>query len=132
MLRRLVTTALPLWLVACGAAAPATPPQTPASTPSTAPEASAPAPAEKKVSGLGELPAGVAAPDKACAAYSGAAPASCAPGDFTERLAAALSADGADRDALLRCLEADKDAPAGAIRALRAELAPRGCGDVVV
>jgi hypothetical protein len=33
---------------------------------------------------------------------------------------------------LLRCLETSAEAPAGLIRALRADLAPRACGDVIV
>jgi hypothetical protein len=60
------------------------------------------------------------------------APSSCAPGDFKTQLADALGAGPEARDTLLHCLEASTEAPAGLLRALRADLAPRACGDVIV
>jgi hypothetical protein len=81
---------------------------------------------------LGDAPAGLPAPPAECAAFSASAPSGCATGDFKQLLADALLAPPAARDAQLRCLEASNEAPAGLIRALRAELAPRACGDVIV
>ncbi len=85
-----------------------------------------------KPSGLGEAPPGVQPPPPSCEGFSGAAPKECAPGSFEERLAAALSLKAEPRDLALRCLESAPEAPPGWARALRAELAPRECGDVVV
>ncbi len=47
-------------------------------------------------------------------------------------MAAALTAASETRDSQLRCLEPNVDAPVGLIRALRADLAPRACADVIV
>lgn len=88
--------------------------------------------AKAEPSGLGSLPEGIPAAPESCHAFSGAAPTSCGVGSFEEQLSTALSFNGAPRDLALRCLESAKEAPAGWIRALRADLAPRECGDEVV
>jgi hypothetical protein len=88
--------------------------------------------AEPKPAGLGDPPAGVPAAPAECTPFTAGPKASCAPGDFKEQLAAALIAAPEARDSLLRCLEPSHEAPSGLIRALRADLAPRPCGDVIV
>jgi hypothetical protein len=131
-MRSLAPLGLSLLVMACGGAAIA-PPRT---APSTAAEAEAPSSTAtvttSKAAGLGAAPPGLAPLAAECAAYVGEAPANCAAGDFSELLAAALTAAGVERDAKLRCLQGTKDAPAGLIHALRADLAPRGCADAVV
>jgi hypothetical protein len=119
-------------MLGCGAGAAVIPAKAPEAARGGETRVGAPAADSSKASGLGALPRGVPAAPEACAAYQAAPPASCAGGDFTERLATALAASDAARDQLLRCLESAPEAPAGLIRALRADLAPRGCGDVVV
>jgi hypothetical protein len=57
--------------------------------------------------------------------------ASCEAGQFEQLLARALELEALARDRALSCLEKDEAAPPGLIRALRAELAPRGCADVL-
>lgn len=113
-----------------------TPAQSPAAGP--APDAGAAGPKadasnDAKPSGAGELPPGLPPPGPECAAFANEAPTTCAPGgDFNERLAAALEAPADERNRLLRCLEKAPEAPGGLIRALRADLAPRGCADDVL
>ncbi len=59
-------------------------------------------------------------------------PAALAPQTARDALAQALrSATPLERDALLSCLESDSSLPPGLVRALRAELAPLGCADVL-
>lgn len=134
MLRRALPLAVSLLLLACGggaALAPAQAPPSPSSPPS--PQDGTPSATDKPASaGLDQAPAGVQPPAEDCRTYAPAAPPSCGSGDFTEQLALALSESGATRDAKLYCLEKSSEPPAGLVRALRAELAPRGCGDVVV
>lgn len=129
---RLFTTLSPcLLLLACGGAA-VPPPQSPAAETSRVEERPLATTSESKEAGLGPAPEGLAAPAPECAAYAAAPPASCSPGAFDERLAAALSQSGLSRDRALSCLEQASEAPAGWVRALRADLAPRGCADVIV
>jgi hypothetical protein len=76
---------------------------------------------------------GVAPAPAACAAFARRAPAKTKP----ESVSAALAErDPARRDAMLAALEAAGDSaaelPAGALRALRADLAPIECGDAIV
>jgi hypothetical protein len=132
MLRSIAPVGLSLWLLACGAGAvaPANAPPVAAQPPPTEAVQSSAGPS--KTAGLGAAPGGLAEPAKECAAFAGEAPSMCAAGSFDERLATALDAAAPERDALLRCLEPEKVAPAGLIRALRADLAPRGCGDQVL
>lgn len=71
-----------------------------------------------------------------------AAPASCVQGELLPapqscaalrpQLVRALQLDGAQRDAALQELEVCEELPAGWVRALRAELAPPECGDVLI
>lgn len=133
MLRSLPGLALLLLLTACGAGGAVTgaPPKSPDGSPDQGPAGMTPG-AQRSPAGLGEAPAGVPAAPQECAAFSTAAPASCAAGDFKAQLADALNAAPEARDALLRCLEPSTEAPTGLIRALRADLAPRACGDVIV
>jgi hypothetical protein len=71
------------------------------------------------------------APPPACAAKATTMPAQASP-DSRALLASALSiTDPAARDAALLALEACSSLPFGIVRALRAELAPVECGDVI-
>lgn len=121
--------ALSLLLVACGASPGLPPAKTPdaaATNPSaTEPSASTPPAAERPKPSW-------PAPSPACAAYAGETPSTCPAGEFNDLLANALDQNGSERDAALRCLERTASAPPGFVRALRAELAPRGCADVVI
>lgn len=132
MLRKLAPSALAVFSLACGAGgalSPARSPEVPAEQP---PAASAPVPPEKKLAGLGEAPPGIQPVPAACEAYTGAVAKDCTTGTFEERLALALATKDATRDVALRCLESAPEAPPGWVRALRADLAPRECGDAVV
>ena len=132
MFRSLAGLGLLLLSTACGAGgAVSGPPKTPEASADQASPGAIPT-GEAKPAGLGDAPAGVPAAPQECAAFTGAAPTVCAAGDFKELLAAALTAAPEARDGLLRCLEPSSQAPVGLIRALRADLAPRACGDVVV
>lgn len=77
-------------------------------------------------------PAGVPTPPSACASDA-RTQADCTAGPSArESLATALeSADLEQRDARLLCLESSPEFAPGLIRALRAELAPLGCADVL-
>jgi len=132
MLRSLPVLALLLFMSGCGASGTlAAPPKTSNVAPDQAPPGLTPV-SEPKPSGLAEAPAGVPAVPPACSSFSADALSSCAGGDFKDRLAAALLATPEARDTQLRCLESSSDAPLGLIRALRADLAPRACGDAIV
>jgi hypothetical protein len=124
---------LSLVLTACGAGAVA-PAQSPTSETKqdSAPTSEAKAPSVDQEAGAGEVPAGVPAPGAECAGYASEAPVTCTKGDFTTQLAAALDASGEERNWRLRCLEKAAEAPGGLMRALRADLAPRGCADDVL
>jgi hypothetical protein len=132
MRRNLPGLGLLLLLTACGAGGAVAPPsRTPDS--STGPETpSSTVVTEAKPAGLGSAPAGVPAPPQECTPFAATTAPSCAQGDFRAQLADALGASPEARDALLHCLEGSRDAPAGLIRALRADLAPRACGDAIV
>jgi hypothetical protein len=132
-MRSLFGLGLLLLVTACGASGGAL--NGPVKSPDISPdeEAAASRPiASPKLAGLGEAPAGVPAAPPECRPFTAAPPASCATSDFKEQLAAALSATPEARDTSLRCLEASPEAPRGLMRALRADLAPRPCGDVIV
>jgi hypothetical protein len=132
MLRSLPGLGLLLLLTACGAGgAVATPAQSPSAAPDQGPPGLAPG-GEAKPAGLSAAPAGVPAAPAECAPFTAPAPSSCASGEFKAQLADALGAGPEARDTLLHCLEASSEAPAGLLRALRADLAPRACGDVIV
>ncbi len=132
MLRSLVGLGLVLFSTACGAGGSAVgPAKSPDASPDQGPPGVTPV-GEAKPAGLGDAPAGVPAAPQECAAFTGAPPTSCTPGDFKDQLAAALTAAPEGRDALLRCLESSTEAPSGLVRALRADLAPRACGDAIV
>jgi hypothetical protein len=72
-------------------------------------------------------------PPPACAAFVAHPTSGCAPSTSArEALAAALLKDEpSERDALLACLEPSEELPPGSVRALRAELAPEACADVL-
>jgi hypothetical protein len=133
MLRSLPGLGLLLFLTACGAGGAATsaPPKTPDTSPDRGPPGLTPV-GERAPAGLGDAPAGVPAAPQECAPFTAAAASNCAPGNFKTQLADALSAAPEARDARLHCLESSAEAPTGLIRALRADLAPRACGDVIV
>jgi hypothetical protein len=130
MLRRLAPFCLTSLLWACGAG--------PAAAPAKAPESAAPAPSASSPEPVAQKPSGAAAPIAApppgeeCTPYAAIQQGACGSGNLTELLASALADNGVGRDRKLACLEKSSEAPAGWVRALRAELAPRGCGDVVV
>lgn len=133
MLAKFTAFGLCLLLAACGGALPA-PPQTPVDasrSPAPAP-ASQPTTAAEKQQDTGQPPTGVPSPGAECQAFVGEAAASCGGGAFDERLAGALGLEPSERDRALRCLERAPDAPPGWVRALRADLAPRGCADAVI
>lgn len=121
-----------LWLTACGASS--------VTSPAHAPEPAAPAlvesapvsPEPHQAAGLGVAPKGVPAPAEQCRDFAGAVPSTCASGRAKEQLAGAFELAPAARDAALRCLEKSPDLPPGFVRALRGDLAPRGCADLVV
>jgi hypothetical protein len=125
----LLAAALPL---ACAPQA-AAPPKTPEpATPKPTSDWKLVEPTQQMVA-LVPNPAGVPAPPESCsafAAHSGAACGSQAP--TREALASALgSSDALTRDQRLSCLEGSADLPSGLVRALRAELAPVECADVL-
>jgi hypothetical protein len=118
--------------IACAPQA-SVPPQAPA------PEAPKPAsswkqvePAKQKVALVPE-PTGVPAPDAACQAFSAHPSAACtSAGPTRDALAAALGlSDASERDNQLSCLETAPEIAPGLMRALRAELAPVGCADLL-
>lgn len=121
-----------LWLTACGAGSVTTPARAPESPPEPSAEGAATSPSQPKAAGLGAPPPGVPAPAADCRAYTVEPPSTCATGDVREQLASAFDRAPEARDAELRCLEKSSDLPPGFVRALRADLAPRGCGDVVI
>jgi hypothetical protein len=131
MLRNLAGFGLLLLSTACGAGGAVGPAKAPEANPDQGPPGMTPV-AEPAPRGLGEAPTGVPPAPAECAAFGGAAPTTCATGDFKELLAAALTTAPAERDSLLRCLESHTEAPSGLVRALRADLAPRACGDLIV
>lgn len=105
--------------------------------PARAPESSGAAatqPAEPLRLQLLPAPAGVAAPPGSCAQYTAVAVAACAAeGAPASQLSQALQVSNAsDRDRALAQLEACPGFAPGLIRALRAELLPPECADVLV
>jgi hypothetical protein len=130
MLRRVAPFCLTTLLFACGAGSAATPAKTPEPT-ADVPAASPNEPVAEKPADA-DQPTAVPPPGEECAPYAASEPGACGTGAFTELLAGALGESGVVRDRKLACLEKASEAPAGLVRALRAELAPRGCADVVV
>lgn len=91
---------------------------------------------ELAVTPLPPAPKGLPEPPKACGAFltrkPAAAPACADAAAGLDALDKALAEAKPDkRDAALAGLEACAGLPAGVVRALRAELAPSGCGDVL-
>ncbi|MEO8901296.1 MAG: hypothetical protein ABI488_06305 [Polyangiaceae bacterium] len=112
-----------------------------AAAPAKSPQAEAPPPksdwkqvepAKQKVALVPE-PVGVPAPDASCQALTQHAADACSkPSSARDALAQALGMkDALGRDAALTCLESNSDLPAGLVRALRAELSPVMCADVL-
>lgn len=132
MLRRLGPVALAFFSLACGASGAVTPAKAPEANPDEAAPRLSPPKSEAQPSRLGASPPGVLPPPATCEAFSGAAAQGCAAGPFEERLAAALLQTAEARDQALRCLESASEPPPGWVRALRADLAPRECGDLIV
>jgi hypothetical protein len=128
MLRRFL---LVLPLIAGCAAQPSRPAIAPAPPAASSAPPVAPAPTEKPKA---VVPAAVPPPPAACAALVSHPTAGCAgKAAFRDALGPALAeADPEKRDAALACLEASAGPPPGFVRALRAELAPEACGDVLV
>lgn len=124
---------LPL-LVLTSACAAAPPPA--AVAPAPAPSASAPAPAateQPKAKPERVAPAAVPPPPASCTELVLHAVGCTGNAPFREALAGALGVeDFTARDAALACLEAREEAPAGVLRALRAELGPEACADAIV
>lgn len=89
-------------------------------------------PAKQKVPLVAE-PAGLPAPDPSCQRFLQHEPSSCVQASSArDGLAQALSeSDALARDAALSCLESSTALPPGLVRALRAELSPAGCADVL-
>lgn len=119
---------LALALVGC-----ATTPQTPAAAPLTPP----PAPPPSAQAPPAPPPRGVPPAPERCRVFGdrkpGVAPECAEPAAARSKLLAALTtADASARDQSLVTLEACAGLPGGVVRALRAELAPPECGDVLV
>ncbi len=119
-------------LVACApqVTAPAQSPQQEAPTQSAWKQVE---PAKQKVALVPE-PVGVPAPDPSCQVFAEHSNAACgvAPSVARDALAEALADKTvSERDRRLSCLEASPDLPPGLVRALRAELIPTGCADVL-
>lgn len=131
-MRSIAPFALSWLLLACGGGglSPVRAPESEAAASEQRPPAQASS--DAKASGLGPEPPGLSPLAAECQGYIGSAPSSCSAGNFDERLAIALTASGTERDLQLRCLESAPEAPAGLVRALRADLAPRGCADAMV
>jgi hypothetical protein len=97
-------------------------------------------PTKQKVALVPEPP-GVPAADVSCREYLSHTSEVCQPapvsagaapeGARTALAQALTSATPLERDALLTCLESERSLPQGLVRALRAELAPLGCADVI-
>jgi hypothetical protein len=135
MLRSIAPLGLSLLLMACGAAGVTSPAKAPETTPAPAPGAETSQTAAKAAPAkpLAELPPGIPEASADCPARANIARVACGPhADFTLELARALASGGAEQDRLLGCLESATEAPPGLVRALRADLGPRGCGDVTV
>jgi len=131
MFVRIAALGFSLALAGCGAGGAVAPAKAPEAPLDQGP-AGGPRPDDVTPAGLGAAPAGIPEPPKECAAFVGEAAASCVAGDAREQLASALAAAPEARDVALRCLERSTQLPAGLVRALRADLAPRGCGDSIV
>jgi hypothetical protein len=109
--------------------------------PSKTPQSEAPKPASewkqvepaKQKLALVPEPAGLPAPDASCQAYVEHQGAACsAVGSGRDALSDALAQTAQlERDLRLSCLETSADLPPGLVRALRAELAPTSCADVL-
>lgn len=124
-------TSAPLWACAPQAAQPA---KLPTFEPAKS-EWKQVEPAKQKVPLVAE-PAGVPPADPSCQEYLSHPSETCnnptPTNDPRESLARALGESAPlERDARLACLETDGALPKGLIRALRAELAPLDCGDVL-
>ncbi len=132
-------TALGALLAVCAGCAPtaSVPAQTPSPSDTSATgSASAEVPSESPYQALPPAPAAVPPPGAECAPFGAGATAesersTCS--SAKEALAAALSlTDALARDRALSALESCDDWPRGFVRALRAEVAPTPCGDVVI
>jgi hypothetical protein len=132
MLQRLAALGLVCVLSGCGAGGAVTPAKIPETSPDQGPVGLSPPADQRKPAGLGPAPAGVPAPPAECTAFAAEPPSSCPAGSAQEQLATALGTVSEARDRALRCLEKSTELPVGFVRALRADLAPRACGDVVV
>ena len=124
---------IPAAFLAAAACAPqaAAPAKSPSSEPAKS-EWKQVEPAKQKVPLVAE-PSGLPAADAGCQVYLAHTTAACQAGrPAREALAQALAAaTPLERDAELTCLESDRSLTPGLLRALRAELAPLGCGDVL-
>lgn len=122
----------PVLLTWACAAAPAKPAETPrAPAPSTEPAAKPDDGAGSTATDAERVPE-PPAECKELVLEKPAAPPTCTGPSALAALADALgSGDENERDAKLRAVEACKDLPGGFVRALRAELAPVECGDVL-
>jgi hypothetical protein len=131
-MRFVLWTSLAAQLVACApqVTAPARSPQKEA--PTTQSNRQQVEPAKQKVPLVPE-PAGVPAADPSCQAFAEHPGVACSVAAVgRDALAAALAEKTAsERDQRLSCLETNADLPPGLVRALRAELAPPGCADVL-
>ena len=126
-------TSVAMW--ACAPQA-ALPPQSPAAADAPKSDWKQVEPAKQKVPLVAE-PVGLPPADPSCQEYLSHKSDTCKPPPPSrdaarEALAQALSTPAPlERDALLSCLESDRNLPPGLLRALRAELAPLGCADVI-
>ena len=122
-----------LWACAPQAVAPANAPPTPP-PPVASNGWKQVEPAKAKAAPGAGTPPGCPPATAACEPFVKSSSATCAPtGDGRAELAQALtSTDALKRDEQLSCLEQAPTFPQGVLRALRAELAPPACADVIV
>jgi len=126
-------TSAAMW--ACAPQA-ALPPQSPPAAEAAKSDWKQVEPAKQKLP-LVPAPVGLPPADPSCQEYLSHQSAACKPAAPSrdaarEALAQALSTVAPlERDRLLSCLESDSQLPPGLLRALRAELAPLGCADVL-
>lgn len=131
MLRSASALTWTILLMGCGAANVGAPIRVPAGVVTAAPAPTVAGGETRPSASPAEPPALGPAPPASCSDFAAAPSTACASGDFVQRLASALAESGVTRDQALACLEKAPEAPAGLMRALRAEL-QANCADVIV
>jgi hypothetical protein len=94
-------------------------------------EGGAPSAAKTESSGADQPRVEIPPPPASCKGYASAVPAAKSCPDVRAKLAQALAKSELERDRALVELEGCNELPAGVVRALRVELIPTECGDVL-